>query len=227
MLSKIIFFFDKNVFLRIISGISFIIPFVLSIINGSVFFILFFLLILSILIYEMNVNSIGKISLKLRFLLSLILIISVFHFIFLRISNDFDIIYYILYIIFSIWIFDSFSLIGGKLIGGKKLIPNISPNKTYSGLLIGFFSLFIASSFIIYIFDINPFIIICTLMIGFISFLGDAIESYYKRLLKIKDFSNILPGHGGLMDRMDAFILIFFVHSILMSLNIVQINSYV
>ena len=105
-------------------------------------------------------------------------------------------------------------------------MPLISPNKTYSGLLIGFLSLLIYSIISSYIFNINYLLIICTLVIGVFSFLGDAVESYFKRYLNIKDFSNLLPGHGGLLDRMDAFILIFFVHSIIISLNISPFNFY-
>ncbi len=220
-------FFDKNIFIRIVTGIFFIVPFILFIINGSYLFIFYFLLVLSIMIQELNSVAYNKISFKLRFLLINILIISIFHFIFLRISNSNNIIEYILYIIFSIWIFDSFSLIGGKLIGGKKLMPYISPNKTYSGLLIGILSLLIFSSITTYIFDINYLLIIGSLIIGLVSFLGDALESYFKRYLNIKDFSNLLPGHGGLLDRMDAFILIFFVHFIIVSLNIMSFNFYV
>ena len=227
MIDKYMLFFDRNVFLRIITGIIFIVPFVLFIITGSYLFIIFFLLILSILIEELNSVAIQKISLKLRFLLTLILIFSLFHFIFLRISNDSNIVQYILYIIFSIWIFDSFSLIGGKLIKGKKLIPSISPNKTYSGFLSGFLSLLIFSVCIIFFFNLNQLLIISTIIIGLVSFLGDAIESYIKRYLDIKDFSNLLPGHGGLLDRMDAFILIFFIHFILLSLGIISIDLYV
>ena len=78
----------------------------------------------------------------------------------------------------------------------------------------------------VYIFSVNELLIICTISIGAISFLGDAGESYLKRYLNIKDFSNLLPGHGGLLDRMDAFILIFFVHFIALSLNIISINLY-
>tara|TARA_B110000444_G_scaffold209330_1_gene204113 strand:- start:576 stop:1259 length:684 start_codon:yes stop_codon:yes gene_type:complete len=226
MIDNLKLFFDKNIFLRIITGIFFIIPFILFTINGSYLFIFYFLLILSILIEELNSVAINKISHKLRFTLTFILIFSIFHFIFLRISNDSNIVQYILYIIFSIWIFDSFSLIGGKLIRGKKLIPIISPNKTYSGLLTGFLSLFLFSVSIVCIFSATELLIISTMLIGFISFLGDAGVSYVKRHLCIKDFSNLLPGHGGLLDRMDAFILIFFFHFIVMSLNIISINLY-
>ena len=224
MIDKIKIFFDANIFYRIITGIFFIIPFILFILNGSYLFILYFLLILSILIEELNSASINKISLKLRFLLTFILILSILHFIFLRLSNDVYIVQYMLYIIFSILFFDSFSLIGGKLIGGKKLIPNVSPNKTYSGLLTGFFSLLLFSVSIWYLFSTNELLIVSTLLIGVFSFLGDAGVSYVKRYLNIKDFSNLLPGHGGLLDRMDAFILIFFVHFIAMSLNTISIN---
>jgi len=227
MINRIKLFFDKNVIHRMITGIFFIVPFILFILNGSYLFIFYFLLILSILIEEFNSVAINKISLKLRFLLILILIFSVFHFIFLRISNDSSIVQYILYIIISIWIFDSFSLIGGKLIGGKKLIPIVSPNKTYSGLLIGYLSLLLFSVITVYVFSVNELLIFCSILIGAVSFLGDACESYLKRYLNIKDFSNLLPGHGGLLDRMDAFILIFFIHFIAMSLNIISINMYV
>ena len=226
MINKVKFFFDKNIFHRIITGIFFIIPFILFIFNSGYLFIFYFILILSILMEELNSAAINKINLNLRILLNFILIFSVFHFIFLRISHDINIVQYILYIIFSIWIFDSFSLIGGKFIGGKKIIPIISPNKTYSGLLTGFLSLLLFSVSTVYLFNNHKILIISTLFIGVVSFLGDAGVSYIKRYLNIKDFSNLLPGHGGLLDRMDAFILIYFVHFILVSLNIISINLY-
>ena len=227
MIERIKLFFDINIFFRIITGILFVVPFVLFIFNGSYLFIIYFILLLAILIEEFNSVAVQKVSLKLRFLLTLILILGIFHFIFLRISSDDNIVQYLLYIIFSIWIFDSFSLIGGKLIGGKKLMPFISPNKTYSGLIFGFLSLLIFSTFTIYIYDVNNLLIISTILVGSVSFLGDAVESYFKRHLNIKDFSNLLPGHGGLLDRMDSFLLIFFIHFILISLNIITVNLYV
>jgi phosphatidate cytidylyltransferase len=74
--------------------------------------------------------------------------------------------------------------------------------------------------------NIDYLIILLTIFIGITSFFGDAFESYLKRFLKIKDFGNIMPGHGGLLDRMDAFIMFFFIHFLLMSLNINFINLY-
>ena len=214
MIKNIKNFFNRNIYDRIVSGIFFVVPFIFAIVDGGFFFILFFIFLLAIVIYEFNESIKNKIKLPLKILIILLFIVSFFHFIFLRISFDNLIIGYLLYIIFSIWIFDSFSLIGGRLIGGRKLMPKISPNKTYSGLITGFLSLVIFSFLLVLFFNSNILIILFTISIGFISFMGDAIESCIKRYLKIKDFSNLMPGHGGILDRMDAFILFFLIHFI-------------
>ena len=189
--------------------------------------IIYFLIILSILIDEFINGTANKINYTNRILITCFFIISIFHFIFLRLSYDEFIICYILYIVIAIWLFDSFSLIGGKIIGGKKVLPIISPNKTYSGLICGFIFLLIYSIFTMYIFqNTNYSIILLTTLVGAISFFGDAFESYLKRFLKIKDFGGLMPGHGGLLDRMDAFIMVFFIHFVLMSFDINLIKSY-
>jgi phosphatidate cytidylyltransferase len=69
-------------------------------------------------------------------------------------------------------------------------------------------------------------VILLTILIGIIAFIGDTLESYLKRFLNIKDFGNIMPGHGGLLDRMDSFIMLFFIHFLLMSFNINFIEFY-
>ena len=220
-------FFNKNVYERILSGIFYVVPFIYLILKGGTYFVLFFILLLVIIIYEFNTSSSNKISIWLRFLIIIMFIISFFHFIFLRVIFDSFIVEYLLFIIFSIWIFDSFSLIGGRLIGGRKLIPSISPNKTYSGLITGFLSLILFSISLIIYYDLNNFVIIFSLVIGIISFVGDAIESYIKRFLKIKDFSNLMPGHGGIIDRMDTFILFFLIHFFFNILVFNPFNLYV
>ncbi len=117
---------------------------------------------------------------------------------------------YRLYIFYSILI-SIFSDIGGYIIGnifkGKKL-TKISPNKTISGSIGSFFFPICLIPFFIGEFQnisLN-YLVISTFVISFISQAGDLFFSYLKRLAKIKDISNILPGHGGIIDRTDGII---------------------
>ncbi len=98
----------------------------------------------------------------------------------------------------------------GKLIGGKKL-TKISPSKTHSGV-IGSFLLPVLIGYIFYnyfkeflIFELNVFILI--ICISFTSQFSDLVISFFKRKAKIKDTGSILPGHGGILDRIDGILL--------------------
>ena len=107
----------------------------------------------------------------------------------------------------------------GKFFKGPKLIK-ISPNKTYAGVLGGFllaeaagliYDNFYYSNIIIYleIFDnysIETKLLIFILIISLVSQIGDLIISYFKRLAKVKDTGKIIPGHGGILDRIDGLI---------------------
>ena len=95
----------------------------------------------------------------------------------------------------------------GKIFKGKKL-TKISPNKTISGSIGSFiFSLFAIPIFINDLGFINlNLLIITTLIISLICQLGDLVISYLKRLSKVKDTGNILPGHGGILDRIDGIL---------------------
>ena len=111
--------------------------------------------------------------------------------------------------------FDTFSFIGGKLIGGKKIYPKISSGKTYSGLIFGitFTSIVMMSYYsMAYTFKLKYLLLILFLIT--ISFIGDMFASILKRFSNVKDSGNILPGHGGLFDRFDSFIAVFFVVTI-------------
>ena len=104
----------------------------------------------------------------------------------------------------------------GKFFKGPKL-TKISPKKTYSGMIGGYFlSIILINVFFYYshffydgiaIFSLETFIII--LLISTVSQIGDIIVSYFKRLSNIKDTGKIIPGHGGLLDRLDGMIFAF------------------
>ncbi len=113
----------------------------------------------------------------------------------------------------------------GKIFKGPKL-TKVSPNKTYSGMVGGFLLSIISINFYVYYankylnknaeFTIDLFIMV--ILISSISQFGDIIISYFKRLSKIKDTGKIIPGHGGILDRIDGMIFaIPFTYLILIS----------
>ena len=114
-----------------------------------------------------------------------------------------------LYIVLLITAMDVFAYIGGKLLGKIKIVPKISNGKTVEGTLIGLiFTVSIASM----IRDLVNLDIYLSMLVGFfigvLSFLGDILESSIKRSVGVKDSGNLIPGHGGLMDRLDGYIIV-------------------
>ena len=97
----------------------------------------------------------------------------------------------------------------GKSIGGKKL-TQISPNKTISGTIGSFMfsliSILFFKNFFSINLDIGVSLITFVLMVSLVSQLGDLFVSYLKRMARIKDTGSLLPGHGGLLDRLDGII---------------------
>jgi phosphatidate cytidylyltransferase len=116
---------------------------------------------------------------------------------------------FFLYIISICFLTDIGGYVFGKLIGGKKL-SKISPNKTISGtigsFIFSFFPLiiFLNLGYLNLEFDLNN-ILLC-LLVSLISQLGDLFISFFKRKAKIKDTGKLLPGHGGVLDRVDGII---------------------
>jgi phosphatidate cytidylyltransferase len=109
-----------------------------------------------------------------------------------------------------IWATDIAAFFGGKIFGGKKLAPHISPNKTWSGLGCGVVASMIIgliSSFMFTFGNVIFFIFISALL-ALIEQASDLIESKFKRIFAIKDSGSLIPGHGGVLDRLDGMILI-------------------
>ena len=116
----------------------------------------------------------------------------------------------VFYLLLTIWVTDSFAYIGGMKFGKNKLAPQISPNKSIEGSVIGSLSSIVVALgfyFTTPIFNNLLSAIIITLIVSMIGQFGDLIESAYKRECGVKDSSNLLPGHGGIFDRFDSVIL--------------------
>jgi len=159
---------------------------------------------------------------------------------FLNLVVIFFILCYLVYFTLSIWVFlmpstnenknlflfliticistDVGGYIFGKFFKGKK-ITKISPNKTYAGMIGSFFLSLLVSS--IFFSDLNLIIniFLFTIIISTISQLGDLFVSLLKRKAKIKDTGNFLPGHGGLLDRIDGILFTIPIGIILISLQ--------
>ena len=99
---------------------------------------------------------------------------------------------------------DTGGLFFGKNFGKNLMAPSISPNKTWEGFFGGLFLGSLGASFVHSSFD-KFFIFVC---LSALAQLGDLLESYFKRQYNIKDSSNLIPGHGGLYDRLDSLIFI-------------------
>lgn len=127
---------------------------------------------------------------------------------------------YLIFLSCLIWSSDVGGYIVGNLIKGPKLAPTISPSKTWAGavgsviFVISVNSLFAKSGYV------GPYrtgvhIILSGVFISILVQLGDLVESYFKRQIDVKDISRLLPGHGGLVDRLDGYIMVFFTIGVL------------
>ncbi len=117
----------------------------------------------------------------------------------------------IISIFILIWTHDTFAYIVGKSIGKTKLLATISPKKTVEGFVGGLlFSIgcsVIIAKFYNVNFDTSSWITIA-ILVSFLGTIGDLVESKFKRLAQVKDSGNIMPGHGGMLDRLDSIIFV-------------------
>ena len=111
----------------------------------------------------------------------------------------------------STWVCDSFAMFGGRWFGKHKVAPLVSPNKTVEGCVCGFLSSLVTGVIIYFIPGLCPGIPLwlCVLTCAVASTMGqigDLAESLLKRMIGVKDFSNLIPGHGGMFDRADSLL---------------------
>jgi len=180
-----------------------------------------YLISLLILVYFLCAYEIIKNSRNIFFNIfaNILLIFSFYSFLFLRGNTDYSLTI-LFWILITTFLSDTGGYIFGKAIKGKKL-TKISPNKTYSGSigsiilscfslpLLNLFQTFFSSGILVNFLKFDFLII--TILISFVCQLGDLFVSFWKRKIMIKNISNILPGHGGILDRIDGliFVLIF------------------
>ena len=209
---------NQELFKRILSSIILIPIALFFIVKGTYFFNFFILICLFVSIYEWHNMSKKKEHKILGIIFLILSFYSAYYF-----RNEFygNYLYFIMIIFICV-----FTDIGGYIFGnffkGPKL-TKISPKKTYSGVIGGYlFSIIFMALFFNYADNIseitniettaqelslNNFIL--TIFISTVSQLGDIFVSYFKRKAKIKDTGKIIPGHGGLLDRIDGMIFAF------------------
>ena len=177
-------------------------------INNFIFF-LFVSILTNLLFFLNNKTNYIKTILSNLIILSFFSLISI-----LQQPNGLSM---ILYIVILVSVMDMFAYLGGKLFGKNKIIPKISKGKTIEGTIIGLLFIIVISFLIRDLMNFNiTSSIIYGLMIGVLAFFGDLIESIFKRDVGVKDSGRLIPGHGGLMDRLDGYFLVipFFYLSI-------------
>lgn len=207
---------------RITSSIILLPVVVFIIIKGSFYFNVLIFLGFLISVFEWNEMTRSK---RNKILGILFLILSFFTIYKIRNSFNGDY-FYLLFITFICVATDVGGYLFGKLIKGPKL-TKLSPNKTYSGMI----GSFILPIILIYIFskiiyfkysyNLNLGVIFFIIIISTVSQFGDIVISYFKRVSKIKDTGKIIPGHGGLLDRIDGMIFAYpFSYLIISTINI-------
>jgi phosphatidate cytidylyltransferase len=106
-----------------------------------------------------------------------------------------------------VWTTDVLGYFAGRAFGGPKLMPAVSPKKTWSGAIAGTLGAMIVAVLIASLFGSfnRPAIALIALLLSVVAQLGDLMESWVKRQFGAKDASHLIPGHGGVMDRLDGF----------------------
>ncbi|RYH03424.1 phosphatidate cytidylyltransferase [Salipiger sp. IMCC34102] len=101
---------------------------------------------------------------------------------------------------------DVFGYLVGRTLGGPKFWPRVSPKKTWSGTVGGWIAAAAFGVLFMVVTDAGPLIVLLSVLLSFAGQMGDILESAFKRRMKVKDSSTLIPGHGGLFDRFDALL---------------------
>ena len=193
---------SKELIKRFISSIILLPLAFFFIIQGSFLLIFFTVICFIIASYEWHTMS----KKKSYYIYGFIYLIFSFY-TFYELSIELIVIFYVIIVCSST---DIGGYVFGKIFKGPKL-TKISPKKTYAGMIGGYFlsliSLFVIADLIEYETTLIQFLL--TILISTVSQLGDIIISYFKRLSKIKNTGKLIPGHGGLLDRIDGMIFAF------------------
>ena len=121
-------------------------------------------------------------------------------------SSGFKLLFFLMLIVITA---DTAAYFGGSYFKGPKLVPKLSPKKTWSGFFTGGLATILVSLIVLYFFGQSVmFSVIIAIPIFLLSVAGDFLESGLKRILKVKDTGSVLPGHGGLLDRLDSLMLV-------------------
>lgn len=134
----------------------------------------------------------------------------------------------VVWLFFAVWAMDVGGYFAGKGIGGPKLAPKLSPKKTWAGLIGGMVLAAVVSAIISILFDLATpvWLALAGAAVAVVAQLGDLYESAVKRALNAKDSGNLIPGHGGILDRVDGLVFAAPVVALTMaSLQVIKVAS--
>ena len=172
------------------------------IMNFSLFILVFISLLISLLIYNKPYNIED-----IFYLIGSILFLSISFYLIIIIREIS--LYTFLYLIIISTMTDTFAYLIGRKYGKRKLMEEVSPNKTIEGSIAGLIvGTLLSTLFYYFVIDKSNIlmIILMSMVLSMLGQIGDLLFSSIKRHFKIKDFSNIMPGHGGILDRLDSII---------------------
>lgn len=192
---------ESNLKLRIISSVVLLILLCFILYIGS-YAVYAAILVIALLSYQEFLDMTVEKTRWLQILGILMVILPNASLIYIYI-NDKTVFFWLLITLFSN---DVFAYFIGKNVGGYKLLPVVSPNKTWSGFFGGIIGAIICGGGFALVAGLSINFIFISAITAVLATLGDLFESLIKRICGRKDSSNLIPGHGGILDRIDCFI---------------------